>query len=254
MSWLRVPKPAEDTPRSSNASTTSETSRYAQDESTFESGSYSDEYEDETENEESKVVIKKQFVKDSSSPDDHGSGSVAAATPMSSPREDIVDKKVKYEQDEEKEKPAERVYDNISQYYRAYHNNVTNAWYETTMNMLINKQEYAVEAVKLEWLLRKRKMPNLNNLKKSKEENLQLTEVERELELLQQTELEADIISYEGIGDRGEEKEIENTLSEISDEIMDGKGRRRRKIQRQDPKRDERRLYHLLNDSVRKVY
>ena len=62
------------------------------------------------------------------------------------------------------------MYDNISQYYRAYHNNVTNAWYETTMNMLINKQEYAVEAVKLEWLLRKRKMPNLNNLKKSKEE------------------------------------------------------------------------------------
>ena len=97
-------------------------------------------------------------------------------------------------------------------------------------------------------------MPNLNKLKKTKEENLELKEVERELELLKQTELEADIISYEGMGDRGEEKDIENTLSEISDEIMDGKGRRRRKTQRQDPKRDERRLYHLLNDSVRKVY
>lgn len=266
MSWLSVPKQFEDTPRSSNESTSgsSATPRTGQDSSVFEEdGSYSDDYDEETSEEESSSAIdekSKMTTKPQSVPsaseftaiDEKPSESGDLGSPRSDGREGDVQKKVKYGGvDEEKEKPSEKVYDNISQYYRAYHTNLMTAWYETTLNRLINKQEYAVEAVKLEWLLKKRQVPNLGNLRKSKEENLEMREVERELELLKQNATNAENELVEGAVD---DDEVTNTLSDISDEIMDGKRKRKKRERKHDPKRDARRVYHLMNSNSRKVF
>ena len=270
MSWLSVPKAFDDTPRSSNASTScsSETPRTGQDSSVFndENGTYSDDYDDETSDEgseesssaideKSKVSGKPKSVPSMSEIDvidEKPSESGDLVSSRSAGREEDVKKKVKYEGvDEEKEKPSEKVYDNISQYFMAYHTNLMTAWYETTLNRLINKQEYAVEAVKLEWLLKKRQAPNLGNLRKSKEENLEMKEVERELELLKQNATNAEKDIVEGAED---DEDITNTLSDISDEIMDGKRKRKHRERKHDPQRDARRLYHLMNSHSRKVF
>ena len=268
MSWLSVPKPfAADSPSSSNASTScsSETPRTGQDSSVFndENGSYSDDYDGETSDEEgssvidekSKVSAKPQSVPSMSEIDGidkKPSESGDLVTSRSSGREDDVKKKVQYEGvDGAIEKPSEKVYDNISQYFMAYHTNLMTAWYETTLNRLINKQEYAVEAVKLEWLLKKRQAPNLGNLRKSKEENIEMREVERELELLKQNATNAEKEIIEGDED---DEDITNTLSDISDEIMDGKRKRKHRERKHDPQRDARRVYHLMNSHSRKVF
>ena len=270
MSWLKVPSAVDDTPRSSNASTSSDTRRTGQTDSSYTdssgSYSYSDDSEDETSadprssTDKPKVVIKQQSQSIPSMPSDSelplseeqksGSGDQAS---VGSPGGDEVFaklKKVKYKGiNEEDQKPKEKVYDNISQYYMAYHCNLMNAWYESTLNMLINKQDYAVEAVKLEWLLKKRPKPNLKHLRKSKEEHLAMKEVEKELELLRQTSKDMD-----GETKEEDEDEITNTLSDISDEIMSGKGKRGKREPKQNPKRDSSRLHHLLNSHRRKVY
>ena len=270
MSWLKVPTALEDTPRSSNASTSSDAHRTGQTDSTFSdssgSYSYSDDSEDDStadprsSTEKPKVVVEQQsqsipsMPSDSEHPlsDEQRSGSGGQASQGSTGGDDVFTKlkKVKYKGlNKDEKKPTEKVYDNISQYFMGYHSNLMNAWYESTLNMLINKQEYAVEAVKLEWLLKKRPKPNLKHLRKSKEENMAMKEVERELELLRQTSKEMD----EEKGD-DEEDEITNTLSDISDEIMTGKGKRGKREPKQNPKRDASRLHHLMNSHSRKVY
>ena len=270
MSWLKVPSALEDTPRSSNASTSSDTRRTGQTDSSYTSSSGSYSYSDDSEEESSvgprsstntpKVLIKQQSQSIPSMPSDselpiseeQKSGSGDQATPRSAEADEVFTKlkKVKYKGvNEDEQKPKEKVYDNISQYYMAYHSNLMNAWYGSTLNMLINKQDYAVEAVKLEWLLKKRPKPNLKHLRKSKEEHLAMKEVEKELELLRQTSKEMN-----GEDKHEEEDEITNTLSDISDEIMSGKGKRVKREQKNNPKRDASRLHHLLNSHRRKAY
>jgi hypothetical protein len=267
MSWLSVPKTFDDSsPRSSNGSTSgsSDTPKTGQDSSVFgdENGSYSDDYDDDTSDEESLSAIyekSKRAAKVSvpseseiAALDEKPSESGDLVTPRSAGREEDVKKKVKYGGiHEKKEKPSEKVYDNISQYFMGYHTNLMTAWYETTLNRLINKQEYAVEAVKLEWLLKKRQPPNLGYLRKSKEERLEMKEVERELELLQQNATNAEKEIDEGVED---DEDITNTLSDISDEIMDGKRKGKHRERKHNPQRDARRVYHLMNAHSRKVF
>ena len=260
MSWLKVPKAVDDTPRSSNGSSSSESDSKEQDNSVFDSNSSNSNSEyskgaDETSgaiDKDPKVKIRKQavFERPSSKTRSSKSGSVDLGTPQSPGREQESQKHVKYDTFEDTLKPNEKVYENISEYFLAYHSNLMRAWYETTKNMLINKQDYAVEAVKLEWLLKKQPKLNLRNLRKSKEETLEMREVEKELEIIKKSQSDANLESIED--DDGDDNT--NTLSDISDEIMDGRGKRIDRTRKHDPKRDARRLNNLMYSKCRQVY
>ena len=234
MSWLKVPKAVDETPssHSSLTSTPSWAGKQGRDSSEFDSNiTYSD--------------IDNEYTGDSDASyeveDEHDAGSRDMVTPGTHGRDDTIkkDEKSEHKDDtEESSRPPEKVYANISQYFMAFHANNMEAWYETTLNMLINRQEYAVEAVKLEWLLKRTPRPSVRNKKKSQRETTELKEITG-LSTIKETS-GSDKEEYS----RGENT---NTLSDISDEIMDGKRKRNKnKKRKHDPIRDARRLYNLM--------
>ena len=145
-------------------------------------------------------------------------------------------------QEQSEEETEERLADNISEYFLWVHTDSMVQWYETTTNMLINKQEYAVEAVKLEWLLKNKSKPKPKSATKSKAQPIQETKETSKVPAVQERSSDE--------CDSGDENI--NTLSDISDEIMDGRlkkdkrGIGGRSVRKHNPKKDYRRLYDLL--------
>ena len=105
---------------------------------------------------------------------------------------------------------------NISQYFLMEHKRTMKDWYETTVNMLINTQEYAVDAVKVEWLLKRKPVKSKSARKSGKKGQGSLRNDDEILNVSQSKE------GDNGGSDSGDE-DIRNTVSDISDEIMDGK-------------------------------
>ena len=122
------------------------------------------------------------------------------------------------------------------------------AWYENKLYMLNNKQEYAVEEVKLEWLLKRKTKPKVKKTKNLEREKL--AEMEKELKALAALATIEEKHSSDLEKDSGDENI--NTLSDVSDDIMEGKGKRdknrasKKRTRKHDPTRDARRLYNLM--------
>ena len=247
MSWLRVPGAADDTPSTDTSNETSP-SWNAKQSSEFDSNASYEEIDEEQSSYEVddgdgyEAFYRKKSGAEAGGSDEGKLGSGDLVTPRLSGRENAFKKKATYENGTE-EKQAEKVYDNISQYFMAYHSMIMEAWYETTSNMLINKQEYAVEAVKLEWLLKRKPLSRIRKAKKLQRKNAEVEESSSALKALTADEAQT------SNGQEGENDDDNiNTLSDVSDEIMDGKRKRanKKKMPKHNPTRDARRLYNLM--------